>query len=192
MRGDVTRFLSGVILLAGLISASCSDVMPTEPTASAKAQPLALAAEPAQVTPEFLPTTTGCGGARPFRARFVLIFGGMGDFVLQDLQVGFNDRFGVIAVPSVISPLSAPATSFDSSGVPVRVPTSTPIPFPTTGPNSGVLESINVSERLSERLPVLLEFGCRVQPHGTIVVTAGTRDRRGRRGDHRLTIDVGD
>ena len=188
MRGDVTRFLSGVILLAGLISASCSDVMPTEPTASAKAQPLALAAEPAQVTPEFLPTTTGCGGARPFRARFVLIFGGMGDFVLQDLQVGFNDRFGVIGVPAVISPLSAPPTSFDSSGVPVRVPTSTPIPFPTTGPNSGLVESINVSERL----PVILEFGCHVQPLGTIVITAGTRDHRGRRGDHRITIDVGD
>jgi hypothetical protein len=189
MRGDVTRSLSAVTLLAGLISASCSDVVPAEPTAPTKLQPLALAAEPARVTPEFLPPFgTGCGGARPFRTRFVLVLGGIEGLVLQDLQVGFSDRFGVIAVPAVIPPLSAPSSSFGSSGVPVRVPTSTPIPFPTTGPNSGLLGSAGTSGRL----PVTLEFGCHVEPLGTIVVTAGTRDHRGRRGDHRLTIDVGE
>ena len=189
MRGDVTRSLSGVILLAGLISTSCSDSMPTEPTASTKTPTLSLAAEPARVTPEFLPPSgAGCAGARPFRTRFVLILVAMGDFVLQDLQVGFSDRFGVIAAPAVVTPLTAPPTTFGSSGVPMRVPTSTPIPLPTTGPNSGLVESI----RISDRLPVILEFDCHVQPLGTIVVTAGTRDRRGQRGDHRLTIEVGD
>jgi hypothetical protein len=189
MRGDVTRSLSGVILVAGLLGASCSDVVPTEPTASTKTPSPSLAAEPARVAPEFLPSFgTGCAGARPFRTRFVLILGGMDGFVLQDLRVGFNDRFGVTAVPAVVTPLTAPSTTFGSAGMPVPLPTSTPIPFPTTGPNSGLVESI----RISDRLPVILEFGCHVQPLGTIVITAGTRDHRGRWGDHRLTIGVGE
>jgi hypothetical protein len=189
MRGDVTRSLSGVILLGGLISASCTDVVPTEPTASTKAQPLSLAAEPARVTPEFLPPPgTGCAGTRPFRARFVLILGGMGGFVLQDLQAGFSDRFGVISVPAVLGASGSRLGSMTGSLPPVPLATSTPIPFPTTGPNSGLVGSTSISERL----PVILEFGCQVRPQGTIVVTAGTLDHRGRRGDHRLTIDVGE
>jgi hypothetical protein len=183
MRGHVTRSLSGVILLAGLIGASCSDAVPTEPTASSKAQPVSIAAEPSRVTPDFLPPfDIGCGGARPFRTRFVLVLGGMDGLVLQDLRVGFRDPFGVISVPAVAG--ASRLGSMNGSLPPIPMTTSTPIPFPTTGPNSGLIPS--------ERLPVILEFGCHVRPHGTIVVTAGTLDHRGRRGDHRLTIEVGE
>jgi hypothetical protein len=187
MRDDVTRSLFGVLVLAGLLSASCSDVVPTGPTESPRAQPLSLAAEPAQVTPEFLPPNdVVCAGARPFRTRFVLVLGGIGGFVLQDLRVGFTDPFGVISVPAVVG--ASRLGSMNGSLPPNPLPTSTPIPFPTTGPNTGLIPSTSISERL----PVILEFGCHVRPHGTIVVTAGTRDRGGRRGDHRLTIDVGE
>ena len=186
MRGDVTRSLSGVILFAGLICASCSDAVPTEPTASTKAQPLSLAAEPARVTPEFLPPDgIGCAGARPFRTRFVLILGGMDGFVLQDLRVGFSDPFGAISVPAVVG--ATRLGSITGSLPPNPLPTSTPIPFPTTGPNSG-LPGVGSPQRV----PVILEFGCLVRPQGTIVVTAGTLDHRGRRGDRRLMIEVGD
>jgi hypothetical protein len=189
MRGDVTRSFAGVILLAGLTSASCGEVVPPEPTAPTKTVPVALAAEPARVMPEFLPPFgIGCAGARPFRTRFVLILGGMEGFVLHDLQVGFSDRFGVISVPAVLGASGSRLGSMTGSLPPIALPTSTPIPFPTTGPNSSFFGSGGTSERL----PVILEFGCHVQPLGTIVVTAGTRDHRGRRGDHRLTIDVGE
>ena len=184
MRGHVTRSLSGVILLAGLISASCSDAVPTEPTASSKLQqPVSIAAEPTRVTAEFLPPVdTTCAGARPFRTRFVLVLGGMEGFVLQDLRVGFSDPFGVTSLPAVVG--ASRLGSMNGSLPPIPMTTSTPIPFPTTGPNSGLIPS--------ERLPVILEFGCHVRPHGTIVVTAGTLDHRGRRGDHRVTIEVED
>ena len=107
--------LSGVILLAGLISASCSDVVPTEPTASDQA---AAAAPSRPNRPESRRSSCRrpdtCGGARPFRTRFVLILGGIEGFVLQDLQVGFNDRFGVILAPAVVG-ASATPTSMNGS-----------------------------------------------------------------------------
>jgi len=186
MRGDVIRSLSGVILLAGLISTSCSDAVPTEPTASAKALPVSIAAEPARVTPEFLPSVVpSCGGRRPFRTRFAVILGTLDS--VQTLDASFTDRSGVVVAPAVI-PASDLFTGSMMTSPPIRLPTSTPIPFPTT------LATIDLSTPAgtSQRLPVTLEFGCHVQPLGTIVITAGTRDHRGRRGDHRVTIGVGD
>ena len=186
MRGDVTRSLSGVILLAGLISTSCSDVVPTEPTASPKAQPVSMAAEPTRVTPEFLPSVgPSCGGRRPFRTRFAVILRAMDG--VQTLDVSFTDRSGVIVAPAVI-PASDLFTGSMMTSPPIRLPTSTPIPFPTTLANV----DLSTPAGTSQRLPVTLEFGCHVQPLGTIVVTAGTRDHRGRRGDQRVTIDVGE
>jgi hypothetical protein len=186
MRGDVTRSLSGVILLAGLFSTSCTDGVPTEPSASPKAQPAAIAAEPTRVTPEFLPSIVpSCGGRRPFRTRFAVILGAVDS--LQTLDVSFSDRSGIFVAPAVI-PASDRFTGSMMTSPPMRLPTSTPIPFPTS------LATIDLSTPAgtSQRLPVTLEFGCHVQPLGTIVITAGTRDHRGQRGDHRITIEVGD
>ena len=186
MRGDVTRSLSGVILLAGVISTSCSDGVPTEPTASPKAQPVAIAAEPIRVTPEFLPSVgPSCAGRRPFRTRFAVILGAMDG--LQTLDASFTDRSGVFVAPAV-TPASDLFTGSMLTSPPIRLPTSTPIPFPTTLANI----DLSTPAGTSQRLPVTLEFDCHVQPLGTIVITAGTRDHRGRRGDHRLTIEVGD
>jgi hypothetical protein len=191
MRSDATRFLFGALLLAVLTSASCNGVVPAEPTAPTAptaGEPVALAVEPARVTPEFLPPSgLHCGGARPFRTRFVVILGAEPGLVVTSLNVGFSDRFGVISLPSVLGSTSALAGPAMSGPSPVPLPTSTPIPFPTTGPNSGLIESIGSSQRV----PVILEFGCLVRPQGTIVLIARTRDRHGRR-DHQLTIDVGD
>jgi len=186
MRGDVTRSLSGVILLAGLIGTSCSDVVPTEPTASAKAQPVSIVAEPTRVTPEFLPSVgPSCAGRRPFRTRFTVVLGAMDS--LLTLDASFSDRTGVFVAPAVL-PASNLFTGSMMTSPSTRLPTSTPIPFPTS------LATIDLSTPAgtSQRLPVILEFDCHVQPLGTIVITAGTRNRRGQRGDHRLTIDVGD
>ena len=186
MRGYVTRSLSGVILLAGLISMSCSDSVPTEPTASPKAQPVSIAAEPTRVTPEFLPSVgPSCGGRRPFRTRFAVILAAMES--MQTLDVSFTDRSGVFVTPAVI-PASDLFTGSMMTSPSTRLPTSTPIPFPTTLATIG----LSTPAGTSQRLPVILEFGCHVQPLGTIVITAGTRDHRGRRGDHRITIEVGD
>ena len=186
MRGDVTRSLSGVILLAGLISTSCSDAVPTEPTASAKAQPVSIAAEPTRVTPEFLPSVVpSCGVRRPFRTRFAVILGAMDS--MQTLDASFTDRSGVIVAPAVI-PASDLFTGSMMTSPPIRLPTSTPIPFPT----NLAINDLSTPAGTSQRLPVILEFGCHVQPLGTIVITARTRDHRGQRGDHRLTIEVGE
>jgi hypothetical protein len=189
MCSDATRCLSAVILLASLTTISCNGVAPAEPTAPTAGEPVAFAVEPARVTPEFLPPSgTHCGGARPFRTRFVVIVGAMPGLSVGSLNVGFTDRFGVVSLPNVLGSTSALAGPVMTGPSPVPLSTSAPIPFPTTGPNTGLVESIGSSQRV----PVILEFGCLVRPQGTIVVTAGTRDRRGRRGDHRLTIDVGD
>ena len=186
MRGDVTRSLSGVILLAGLIGTSCSDVVPTEPTPATKSPALSIAAEPTRVAPEFLPSIgPSCGARRPFRTRFAVILRAMEG--LQTLDVSFTDRSGVFVAPAVI-PASDLFTGSMMTSPPIRLPTATPIPFPTT------LATIDLSTPAgtSQRLPVILEFGCHVQPLGTIVITAGTRDDRGGRGEHRVTIDVGE
>jgi hypothetical protein len=186
MRSDVPWFLSAVILLAGLISASCNGVAPAEPTAPTAGQPVAFAVEPARVTPEFLPPGLHCGGARAFRTHFAVILGSMPGVTFETLHVGFSDRFGAVHRPIVLGVSRVLSSSLAIGPSPVPLPTSSPIPFPTTGPNNG-LPGIGTPLRV----PVVLEFGCLVRPHGTIVVTAGTRDRRGRLGDHRLTIDVG-
>ena len=189
MCSDATRFLFGALLLAGLTSASCNGVVPAEPTAPTAGEPVAFAVEPARVTPEFLPPSgTHCGGARPFRTRFDVILAAMPGLFVASLNVGFTDRFGVVSLPHVLGTTSALAGSTMIGPSPVPLPTSSPIPFPTTGPNTGLLESIGPSQRV----PVTLEFGCLVRPNGTIVVTAGTRDHRGGRGDRRLMIDVGE
>jgi hypothetical protein len=189
MCSDATRFLFGALLLAGLTSASCNGVVPAEPTAPTAGEPVALAVEPARVTPEFLPPSgLHCGGARPFRTHFVVILGAMPGLSVGSLNVGFTDRFGEVSLPSVLGSTSALAGPTMAGPSPVPLPTTSPIPFPTTGPNSGLVASIGSAQRV----PVILEFGCLVRPQGTIVVTAGTLDHRGRRGDHRLTIDVGE
>jgi hypothetical protein len=189
MCSDATRFLFGAVLLAGLTSASCNGVVPAEPTAPTAGEPVALAAEPSRVTPEFLPPSgLHCGGARPFRTHFVVILGAMSGVVVETLNVGFSDRFGVFSRPIVLGVSSVLSSSLAIGPSPVPLPTSSPIVFPTTGPNTGLLGSAGSSQRV----PVTLEFGCLVRPQGRIVVTAGTRDRRGRWGEHRLMIDVGD
>jgi hypothetical protein len=186
---DATRYLSAAILFAGLTSASCNGVVPTEPTAPTSGEPVAFAVEPARVRPEFLPPSgVDCGGRRPFRTRFVVILGSIPGVLFETLHVDFSDRFGVVSRPIVLGTSDVLSSSLASGPSPVPLPTSSPISFPTTGPNSGLLESVGSSRRL----PVTLEFGCRTRPGGTIVVIAGTRDRSGRWGDHRLTIDVGE
>jgi len=105
---------------------------------------------------------------------------------VQELRVSFSDRMGIVAVPAV---LPAASTFGGSTMMPlpsIPLPSSAPIPIPTAGPNNG----LSLSPGPLQRLPVTLEFGCDVRLPGTIVVTAGTRDRRGRRDDHRLVIGV--
>jgi hypothetical protein len=186
---DATKYFSAVILLAGLTSASCNGVVPAEPTAPTTAgEPVAFAVEPARVTPEFLPPSgLHCGGARPFRTHLAVILGSMPGGFFETLDVGFNDRFGVASRPIVLGVSNTLSNSQAIGASPVPLPTTSPIPFPTTGPNSG-LPGVGTPQRV----PLILEFGCLVRPQGTIVVTAGTRDRHGRRGEQRRTIDVGE
>ena len=186
MCSDATRYLSAVILLGGLTSASCNGVAPAEPTGPTAGEPVAFAVEPARVTPEFLPPSgLNCRGGRPFRTHFVVILGSLSGASFETLDVGFNDRFGVASRPIVLGVSHTLSSSLAIGPSPVPLPTTSPIPFPTTGPNSGLP---GVGTR--QRVPLILEFGCLVRPQGTIVVTAGTRDRHGRRGEQRLTIEV--
>ena len=188
MSTDATRYLSAVILLAGLATASCNGVVPAEPTAPTAGEPVAFAVEPARVTPEFLPPSgLDCRGRRPFRTHFVVFLGSMPGASFETLDVGFNDRLGVASRPIVLGVSSTLSNSLAIGPSPVPLPTMSPIPFPTTGPNSG-LPGVGTPQRV----PLILEFGCLVRPQGTIVVTAGMRDRRGRRQEQRLTIDVGE
>lgn len=186
MFSDATKYLSAVILVAGVTSASCNGAVPAEPTAPTAAEAVAFAVEPARVTPEFLPPSgLHCGGARPFRTHFAVILGFMSGASFETLEVGFNDRLGVASRPIVLGVSSTLSSSLAIGPSPVGLPTTSPVPFPTTGPNSG-LPGVGTPQRV----PLILEFGCLVRPEGTIVVTAGTRDRHGRRGEQRLTVDV--
>jgi hypothetical protein len=188
MHPHITPCVPGILLLAGLACVSCSDAAPTDTTAPTSIKSIALSVQPEKVEPEFLPPIGRCTGARAFRTRFVVVAGGMEAFVVQEVRVSFRDRFGVIAVPTVLSASAAPFGSLIPSSPPVPLPTSMPIPVPTSGPNNG----LSVFPTGSQEIPVTLEFGCGVRPHGTIVVAVGTRDGRGRSTTHRLSVDVVD
>ncbi len=165
---------------------SCSDAAPADATAPTAIKSVALSVQPDKVEPEFLPPVGGCTGARAFRTRFVVVAGGMQGFVVQELRVSFNDRFGVLAVPTVLSASAAQSGSLIPSSPPVPLPTSVPIPFPSSA------NGLSVFAGGSREFPVTLEFGCHVRPQGTIVVAVGTRDDRGRSTTHQLTVDVGE
>jgi hypothetical protein len=134
---------------------SCSEFAPADTTAPTSIKSIALSVQPDKVEPEFLPAIGGCTGARAFRTRFVVVAGGMQGFVVQELRVSFNDRFGVLAVPTVLSAGAAQSGSLIPSSPPVPLPTSMPIPIPSTGPNNG----LSVFPGGSQQVPVALEFG---------------------------------
>ena len=188
MHPHITACVPGAILLAGLACMSCSDATPADVTAPSSVRAIALSVQPERVEPEFLPPIGRCTGTRAFRTRFVVVAGGVEAFVVQELRVSFSDRFGVIAVPTVLPATGAPSGSMMTSSPPIPLPTSMPIPIPTSGPNNG----LSVFPGGSQELPVTLEFECSVRPQGTIVVAVGTRDGRGRSTTHRLTVDVGE
>lgn len=186
MHPRITACVPAAVLLAGLACMSCSDAAPPDVTTPTSIRAIALAVQPERVEPEFLPPFVGCSGARAFRTRFAVVVGGMETFVVQELRVSFSDRFGMTAVPTVLPATGAPSGSMMTSSPPIPLPSSMPIPIPTTGPNDG----LSVFPGGSQELPVLLEFGCHVRPQGTIVVSVGTRDGRGRSTTHQLTVDV--
>jgi hypothetical protein len=180
-----SKYVPAVLVVAMLATTGCSNDNPAAVTAPTAAQPLSLTAEPASVSPEFLPRGH-CSEAPGFRTRFVVIVSGMERASVQGLHVSFIDRFGVSAVPTVF-----PASGISGSSMntpPIQLPSSMPIPIPTSGPNNG----LSVPAGHSARVPVTLEFGCNVRARGTIVVDADTRDERGRSGKRRLTVEVGE
>ena len=186
MHGHFTKHVPGAILMAGLACMSCSDATPADATAPTAVQTIELAVQPQRVAPEFLPTFGVCVGGRGFRTRFVIVAGGM-HLVLRDLRVSFSDRFGVITIPTVLSAAAQSASTIPSS-LPIPLPTTVPVPVPSGRVNNG----LSPFAGNSPGLPVALEFGCQVRPQGTIHVTVGTRDDRGRARTHRLTVDVGE
>lgn len=182
MYAHFSKYVAGVLVLVVLVSAACSENNPVDvlgPTAAPQA--LSLTAEPAVVTPEFLPTTFSVCNAPRFRTRFVVLLGGIRGVAVTGLFVGFTDFLGLAAVPTVLP--AAPfggTTTFSAARVPV--------PFPATGPNDG----LSVPTGFPQNVPVTLEFGCHVRPRGTILVTADTRDGRGRMETARLSVPVGE
>jgi hypothetical protein len=187
MRADDSRYLCGAVLLAGLIGVSCGEISPGDATAPTSTAAVTLAAEPAKVMPEFFPSFDASCSRRSFRTRFVAIVGSMGSAAVQTLGVSFTDRFGVFATPAVV-PASDVFTGLMMTAPPIRLATSSAIPFAVTLPNN----ALSTPAGTSQRVPLTLEFGCHVDPHGTIIVVAGTRDDRGRWRDHRLAISVGE
>ena len=179
-----TRFLKyfPVVLLLVVLTAACSDSTPTDVTGpTSAAQSLSLTAEPAVVTPEFMPTLFRVCNAPRFRTRFVVLLGAIRGVAVTGLFVSFTDVLGVAAVPTVI-----PAAPFGGT---THISTArVPVPFPTSGPNDG----LSVPTGFSQQVPITLEFGCHVRPRGTILVSADTRDDRGRMGTSRLSVQLGD
>jgi hypothetical protein len=184
MHADHTRYVAGALLLIVLGGAACSDTLPADVTAPSAVPAITLKAEPSIVRPEILPPLGACRDRAAFRTRFVVILGDSNDGIVQGLDVSFVDSLGAIALPTVLG-----ASAFDSRtpvGVPVTLPTSSPIPIPQAIPNDGFLVPIGGTRQV----PVTLQFGCEVRPHGTLFVTARTRDRHGRSGSQRLAIAV--
>lgn len=189
MHAHVPKYIPGAILLVMLAAAGCSDDNPVDVTAPTAAQSLSLTAEPAVVTPEFLPPIGLCNAPR-FRTRFVVILGGSGGLAVTGLFVNFTDFLGFAAVPTVIpaAPFGGGPTQTSAASTPIPFPASGPIPFPGSGPNG----ALSVPIGSLQHVPVTLEFGCHVRPRGTIIVSADTRDNRGRKGRSRLSVQVGE
>src|SRR5215211_3953178 len=175
--------LSGTLLLVVLAGAACSGSDPVAATSPTAAPQVSLKAEPSIVRPDFLPPSAACHDHPGFRTRFVVFVGGFGGVTMDGLQASFVDAFGVSVMPGVIASGVFGGATSTTSGVPVPLPTSGPIPFPMTGP-------VPIPDGATRQVPVTLEFGCHVRPHGTIVVTARTRDGRGRSWDQRLAVAV--
>jgi hypothetical protein len=173
------KYIPGAILLVMLAATACSDDNPVDVTAPTAAPSLSLTAEPAVVTPEFLPPIGLCT-APSFRTQFVVVLGGTGGVAVTGLFVNFNDFLGFAAVPTVIPAAQFRTTTQTSAA---RIP----VPFPASGPNDG----LSVPTGVPQRIPVTLLFGCHVRPRGTIIVSADTRDNRGRKGTSRFSVQVG-
>jgi hypothetical protein len=170
-----------LLLLTSLVSTACSDSNPADVTGPTDAAPLlSLSAEPAVVTPEFLPRIGMCNAPR-FRTRFVVILGGIRGVAVTGLFVSFTDFLGFAAVPTVI-----PAAPF--GGTTQISAARIPVPFPASGPADG----LSVPTGFPQQVPVTLEFACHVRPRGTIIVSADTRDGRGRMGTSRFSVQVGE
>jgi len=184
MCASLSKFVPAAVLSAVLAGAACTVSAPVAATAPTANAQVTLKAEPSIVRPDFLPPSGGCRDHAGFRTRFVVFVGGFGGIVVvTGLHTSFVDGFGVSVMPTVLaSPVFGGATT-STSGTPVPLPTSGPIPFPLTGP-------VPIPDGGTRQVPVMLEFGCHVHPRGTIVVTAQTRDDRGRSRDQRLTIAV--
>ena len=187
MHAHDSKYVAGVLLLATLAVAACGEHNSVAVTAPTEAQSLRLTAEPASITPEFLVRHV-CPAAPAFRTRFVIIVSGTDGLIVTGLHVGFVDRLGINVLPTVLTDgLNTSGSGSSLRTPPIPLPSSMPIPIPTSGPNDG----LSVFTGRTERVPVTLEFGCNVRPHGTILVDADTRDHRGRSGRSRLTVEVG-
>lgn len=180
--------LFGVLLFTGACGASNSTM--TSPSASATlAAAPSLSAEPATLSPEFLPQGA-CAANPPFGTRIIIIVNGGSRMFVHDMHFRFSDDFGGTALPRVsaipgASPMTTPILS---------IPTSYPIPplgaapMPTTYPIPSPAAS-DATARTS--MPFLLTFDCGVFSRGTLWVGVNTGDDTGKTHSSELRVRVG-
>jgi hypothetical protein len=185
MRFRSPKYSLGVLLLATVVTTGCSSIDSSEVTMPATAQPVSLTAEPSNIRPQFLTAST-CPTRPAFGFNFVLRLGGNPHVAFRQARFRFDDRFGVITVPRVVT-----TNTFTNSGaVPFpsgsTLPSASPIPFPSSTPLTGVISIVGTSSEL----PVAVEFPCDVRPDGTLIIVVDFDDQ-GRSRSSKVRVRVG-
>ena len=180
-----------LFLVSAFAVISCGETQPVSPTAPGPVDKAMITAEPATVSPEFLPTPF-CPRFSPFGARFALVVRPGQDLILRVVQFQFVDRFGGRTFPSVI-PLDT--TAFPPSSLPGSppIPTPTPSTLPSSGPvpiPSSPFSPLLIPAGTFREFPFLLQFGCGVPAEGTVVVSLEFTDRRGTAESSELRVRI--
>jgi hypothetical protein len=187
MHVRVSGSVPALIAVAPLVLAAC-DTNGIEGSAVSLTGPgsfssMAVAIEPATITPEFL-SSSSCGSRPSFRGRVNVTVRSEHDRFLRHIRFEFRDRLGGRALPTAIP---IPSISTIPTSTPVPMPTSSPIPIPGHVPFGGA----PVSFGRSHTQAFALHFACGHDGVGTLFVEIETTDRRGTVDVSRTSVPVG-
>ena len=196
MSTRVATSMTLLLLPAIVFVTACGDTNPAGPTTPTAVTSALITAEPMTATPEFLPLSF-CAKGPPFSIRLLVTIGSGGDIVIvRRMRFDFTDRFGDSAAPVVTRTSTGRSDStLPSVPVPVPLPTSSPVNIPTSSPipipNSLPFQDTRFLPGDSQTVPTVLQFGCGVEPNGTLIISVDTAGVRGTSGTSHVSVRIG-